>query len=419
MKHITLNFGPVTRKSISTPNHFVSHMIEHIAWRMGCSIDLQWDDEQWQDLGYSLGQAIGQFPAVNQQAAALGMIDDGSAEVAVAITEEPYLQLRGCAQLELDYFLSLRCEQLDSGTPLVELLKGLAEGAGVHIDVIVCSFFDTHHTWEGVFRGIGTALYGIYGHDSSDRSDESFSVQETHSSNPEGVTSSRCSCMAVTVSRSTAESELELSIDFNAPPETSLQYVGTPIDHFDGTEAFARLTELINSIAFQCGFNLNARFTSKALSSSHVLLEDLGMVMGRALREIMVLRMEDKGINGAGSSIQHLGDITAHRISIGISVEGRKSCLFVPLANERSELYKKFIIGHNIAGCLYTEDLDDFFEGFTWGMGCSLIFHFKQIPDVENGWRELFSHFGKALNQVFEINHSRKGVPPGVKANLY
>ena len=35
---ISLDFGPVTEKRIATPNDFVSHMVEHIAWRLGCSI---------------------------------------------------------------------------------------------------------------------------------------------------------------------------------------------------------------------------------------------------------------------------------------------------------------------------------------------------------------------------------------------
>ena len=143
------------------------------------------------------------------------------------------------------------------------------------------------------------------------------------------------------------------------------------------------------------------------------------MVLGRVLREILVRRMADQGINGAGSSVATPSDIVDQMISVGISVEGRKSCQFVSLATSRDQLYRKFIIGHTVSGGLYSEDLDDFFEGFSWGLGCSIMIHCKEVPQPEEGWRQLFINFGTALNQVFQMNSSRKGVPPGVKANLF
>ena len=60
-------------------------------------------------------------------------------------------------------------------------------------------------------------------------------------------------------------------------------------------------------------------------------MEDTGMVVGKALREILVKRMMDLGINGAGSSIRKPLDFTAQKISVGVSVEGRKFWRFVPL----------------------------------------------------------------------------------------
>ncbi|MCP3892359.1 MAG: hypothetical protein GY702_26315 [Desulfobulbaceae bacterium] len=416
MKKIHLSYGQVTHKNIETPNHFVSHMIEHIAWRMGCSIELEWDDENWEELGLAFGKGIGEFPVQAQEAAALGMIDDGSAEVSVQLASEPKLQLQSSSKIEIDYFLSLRCEQLSSGEPLISFLTGMTRGIGAQINVFVCSLQDPHHTWEGVFRGVGTALQTIY---APTQTSGKFSNEQSSGSNTEGIEISNCSCNGVTISRRTAESELEVAIDFSSPTKVFLQYEGAPIDHFDGKRTFAGLEDLLNTIATTCGFHLTALFTSKALSSSHVLLEDTGMVLGRALREILVLRMADKGINGAGSSINTPSDIVDQDISAGISVEGRKSCLFVPLVTDHFELYKNFIIGKSVFGGLYTEDLDDFFDGFSWGLGCSLLFHFKQIPEVEEGWQQLFTNFAIALNQVFEINQGRKGVPPGVKANLF
>ena len=65
-----------------------------------------------------------------------------------------------------------------------------------------------------------------------------------------------------------------------------------------------------------------------------------------------------------------------------------------------------------------SEDLDDFLDGLSWGLGCSIVIHIKDLPSAEDAWRMIFKGLGKALREVFEINPYRKGVAPGVKANL-
>ena len=370
MKNITLEFGQVTTKTIATPNDFISHMLEHIAWRMGCSIVLEWDDRDWKGLGLAFAAALRAFPVRNRVGAALGMIDDGSAEVGVELDDAAGLALKSSAEIDLEYFLSLRCEQLSSGSPLIELLEGISAGLDARITVLVCSFADPHHTWEGIFRGVGTALHYIYG---PPYAAGNFSSAEDTALIREGIEIMRCSCRTAVVRRQTAESELLLNIDFGGPAAASFQYQGTAIEHFDNSQALAGLQDLLNIIAAASGFSLGVVFTSRALSSSHVLLEDTGMVLGRALREILVRRMEDLGINGAGSSLAKPADISGQTVSVGISVEGRKSCQFVPLAASRSLLYKNLILGHTVFGGLYSEDLDDFFDGFSWGLGLSLI----------------------------------------------
>ena len=81
---VELAFGDVRSKRIETSNDFVSHMIEHIAWRLGCSIDLKWPGEDWARLGRTLGGRIGSIAPRRQAAAAQAMLDDGSAEARIA-----------------------------------------------------------------------------------------------------------------------------------------------------------------------------------------------------------------------------------------------------------------------------------------------------------------------------------------------
>lgn len=126
----------------------------------------------------------------------------------------------------------------------------------------------------------------------------------------------------------------------------------------------------------------------------------------------------DLGINGAGSSLQNPLDFGHQKISAGLSVEGRKFWRFVPLNTTNADIRKRLIIGHTIMDGLYSEDLDDFLDGLTWGLGCSLVIHIKELPPAEDGWPMIFKHPGGALGEVSEINPYRKAVPPGVKANL-
>ena len=79
---------------------------------------------------------------------------------------------------------------------------------------------------------------------------------------------------------------------------------------------------------------------------------------------------------------------------------------------------QRLLIGQNIMGNLRSEDLDDFLDGLSGGMGCSLIINLKKLLKPEDFWVAVFAGAGEALREAFEPNPYRKGVPPGVKANL-
>ncbi|MGD8212748.1 MAG: hypothetical protein PVF32_22980 [Desulfobacterales bacterium] len=415
MNNLILDFGDVQSKRIETPNDFISHMVEHIAWRLGCSIDLQWPNEDWRSLGSLLGTRIRSFTARCQSATTLGMIDDGSAEVLIDLGKNDDFNISAGANIDLEWFLSLRCEQLSSGRDLVELLTGLAQGLGAQILVKVCNFEDPHHTWEGVFRAVGMVLNKLF--TPTVKPGVFSSSMETDIERGDIIVISRSGYLAE-IKRQTAESGLSVCVDFKKQQPVVFEYEGAPIGHYHGTTALEGFRQLLQLVARKAGFSLQAVFTSKVLSSSHVLLEDTGMVIGRALREILIQRMMDLGINGAGSSLRHPNDFDHQKISVGVSVEGRKSWRFVPLNTTDDDIRQRLIIGHTIMGGLYSEDLDDFLDGLTWGLGCSLVIHIKELPPAEDAWTMIFKQLGVALGEVFEINPYRKGVPPGVKANL-
>jgi imidazoleglycerol phosphate dehydratase HisB len=383
MKPLILAFGDVQSKRMETPNDFISHMVEHIAWRLGCSIDLQWPNEDWRSLGSLLGTRIRSFTPRLQSAATLGMIDDGSAEVLIDLGENDDLKISAGVNTDLEWFLSLRCEQLSTGRDLVELLTGLAKGLGAQILVKVCNFEDSHHTWEGVFRAVGMVLNKLFA--PAVNPGLFSSSMETDIDRGDIIVISRSSYLAE-IKRQTAESGLSVCVDFKKQQPVVFEYEGAPIGHYHGTTALEGFRQLLQLVAGEAGFSLQAVFRSKVLSSSHVLLEDTGMVIGKVLREILIKRMMDLGINGAGSSLQHPRDFCHQKISVGISVEGRKSWRFVPLNATNADIRQRLIIGHTIMGGLYSEDLDDFLDGLTWGLGCSLVIHIKELPPAEDAW---------------------------------
>jgi imidazoleglycerol phosphate dehydratase HisB len=212
--------------------------------------------------------------------------------------------------------------------------------------------------------------------------------------------------------RKTAESQVSLVVDFSKKTHSKCRF------NVSDTIRMEKFCELIRLFSDAAGCSIDVDFNATVLSSSHVAVEDTALVLGRALKEILVLRMRTYGVNAAGSSIETPDDFFSQPIRVGVSVEGRKIWKMIPFAGNYASLQKTFIIGRNVLEDLFSEDLDDFIDGLSGGLGCSIVIHFKEKPDPDTGWKMIFQHLGKAIKMVFDPNPYRKGVPPGVKATL-
>ncbi|MBF0182101.1 MAG: HAD-IA family hydrolase [Magnetococcales bacterium] len=401
--------GALRDKRIVTPNDFVSHMVEHIAWRLGMGIHLDWNNDQWPELGRMLGEALGAMPRHQERAAALGMIDDGSAEILLDFSSPyPGAELIHGRNLDMEWFLGLRCEQAASGRPLWDLLTGIAQGMKAAIRVHPCSAEDPHHAWEGIFRTLGIALGRVVDPLALPRAPPPPPAPP-HAGRLRIEEKSLVRCRALRV---TAESALTVTVDFSR--QIPNRFV------FDVADSIrvGSLPDLLQPLADEAGFSLQVECRALALSSSHVVLEDTGLLLGRALLEILMLRMEETGVNGAGGSVRHPDDLTAAPVRVGVSVEGRKFLSIVPLNDSRENLRKRFLVGQDVLHGIRSEDLDDFLDGLAGGMAASLVVHLPEIPEPDTGWPLIFRHLGMALQETFAINPARKGMPPGVKATL-
>jgi len=415
MNKIQLKYGNVSQKQIKTPNDFVSHMIEHIAWRMGLSINLVWQNEDWQKLGEVLGEEIKAISDFKQnEAIYLGSIDDGTAKVKIAQTELAKVQISATKNVDLDFFLNTRCEQISNSKPLEELLNGLAKALNLDLEIVILNHKDSHHTWEGVFRSIGVCLQTMLAPVQPEIDLKAINQVEKNVSKSD-ISVLKRSLLSAEVRRGTAESGVEVRVDFTGDPQTSNfnfqvnDSIKTPIKN---------LNKLFLLLAKNLGANLQINFTAKALSSSHVVLEDIGLVLGRALLEILKLRFKKTGANGAGCSFQKISDFTEQNAALTVSVEGRKFWDFIPADGNFPKLQQEFLIGKNVFDTIYSEDLDDFFDGLSGGLSASIIVHINQVENTSELWQQVFINLGVALREVFIINAQRQGLPPGVKATL-
>ncbi len=418
----TLVAGDVTRKHLDTPNEFVSHMLEHIAWRTGCTVDVRWSSDDWGGLGQAVGaQLAALLDGSATTSRALGLIDDGSCEVTLERTRADagvvVLAGGGAGGVDTEAFVGLRVEQLRTGKPLVQLLEGLADACSLRMTVLVASLEDPHHTWEAIFRAVGIALRDLSAtltaHAGASGSATGLPADgDGATSAGYGLRVERASPDAVSVVRTTAESVCGADIGLTATDDaTGLCLTLATSEAVD----CGGLVSLVARLGAASGLSGSIDFGALQLSSSHVVAEDVGMTLGAAVRELAVQRMNAFGIEGAGSSLTDAS--TQDPVRVGVSFEGRKFLQLVPLGWTRDQLRAQ-LIGSTLASGLFTEDLDDFLDGFVGGMGASVVVHWEPVPEVDDAWALVFTGLGRALAALLAPNHAKRALIAGVKATL-
>lgn len=217
----------------------------------------------------------------------------------------------------------------------------------------------------------------------------------------------------VKVQRDTAESEVSINLwrGQGGQAKSGIQ-VADSID-------VSSFPDILNAFCEAADLHMDVTFKATMLSSSHVVLEDIGLTMGAALFEMMKERMLSDGVNGAGSSLRTADDFHNAGVSASVSVEGRKFLKIVSATN-MDEFRWRNVLGHEAYGTVRTEDIDDFIDALAGGMRASFFLHErKPYDDPSAFWADAIPAIGKAVSEVFEPNPARKGLPPGVKATLF
>ncbi len=156
--------APDYRSRIRTPIPFLSHMIEHIAWRSGTTIDIHIELDQfflhhvvYEDLGITLGKAAREYILRNKPAGAagygdgIGIIDEARAVCAVSFEDRAYFGFSSAVAVPAS------TEGVNS-EDLSTFLEGFCQGAQCTLHADIQSGVNGHHIWEAVYRAFGIAL---------------------------------------------------------------------------------------------------------------------------------------------------------------------------------------------------------------------------------------------------------------------
>lgn len=157
--------APDYRKKIKTHAPFFSHMLEHIAWRSGITIETDFSLDEYtlnhviyEDLGITCGKAFRSYVWDNKAEGAtgygdaIGIIDEAKASCAISFEERAYFRFCSDAiamPAETEGVLS---EDLST------FLEGFCQGAMCTLHIDIEKGVNGHHIWEAVFRALGIAL---------------------------------------------------------------------------------------------------------------------------------------------------------------------------------------------------------------------------------------------------------------------
>ena len=198
--------------------------------------------------------------------------------------------------------------------------------------------------------------------------------------------------MKKTVERKTRESEIAVSVEAGkiyAKPDTGKQF----------------LNHMIETMSWRSGIGIEAKFETAQFMLSHVIAEDTGIVLGKALLQLYEEKMKE-GVNGFGESYAVIDEAMAFA---AISIEGRANS-FIEL--NCSGVKKEWVED------MLSEDLEAFIGGIAQGMKATIRVNFERGNNAHESWEAGFRALGEALRKCFGKNEMRKGMIVGVKGTM-
>jgi imidazoleglycerol-phosphate dehydratase len=196
----------------------------------------------------------------------------------------------------------------------------------------------------------------------------------------------------VRVERTTRESIIALKLNPNrweaAEPQTGLAF----FDH------------MLEMLSWHASMALEVRFEARRMPLNHVVTEDVGIVLGEAVGEILSSRTSS-GVPSVGEATRVMDEALAQAI---LSFEGRANHVLkldLPRQTERVE-------------DMLSADLEAFFEGFAQGSRGSIHVSVHRGSDPHHMWEAAFRSFAWALRYSLSPDPRMAGRTAGVKGTL-
>lgn len=199
----------------------------------------------------------------------------------------------------------------------------------------------------------------------------------------------------IKVVRTTTESKMTVELDFSPIKPNYREKINTSIPF---------LNHMIEHIAWRGGFNVIVDVKLDKFLLTHVICEDLGITLGKAVAEY-VKRNKENGVVGFGDAV---GIIDEAMAQTALSFESR---VYFDIDYHGAALTEK------VEG-MDTQDLETFLEGFAQGACCTLHIDLLKGHNGHHIWEAVYRSLGSALNNTLRLDENRKGMTSGVAGSI-
>jgi len=198
----------------------------------------------------------------------------------------------------------------------------------------------------------------------------------------------------ITVTRKTTESEIEVKLSGGPVAPDYRAKIDTPLPF---------LSHMIEHIVWRSGINIETKVKLDKFELSHLVCEDLGITLGKAIYEYK----QECIANGAYGFGDAIGIIDEARAFCAVSFEDRTywdidSSVEIPAATEGMQ----------------SEDLRTFLEGLATGANMTLHVDVQKGINGHHIWEAVYRALGFALGKALSPVESRKGMTAGVAGKI-
>src|SRR3989344_2812678 len=160
---------------------------------------------------------------------------------------------------------------------------------------------------------------------------------------------------------------------------------------------------MLTGIASRACLNIDISYQpTQAEPLDHAIVEDTGLVFGRAIRELLNAR-QDEGVSQRGTFTVAFDESL---VTVTLAFDGRAyTFLHGDVQGIRQEQVEDIL----------STNLRQFFDGFSQGSGCVVQIQFWAGEDSHHTWEATFKAFGEALRESLLPCPYRAGTTIGLK----